>query len=68
MGTHRDSLFEVVLRGYGGTVALMLELMLRLSSLPDHATVSSNRSAKSVRVVRYGRALRAIKELLAKSG
>ena len=46
----------------------MLELMSCFSSLTDHAPLSSYRSGKSVRVVRYGRALRAIKELMAKSG
>ena len=46
----------------------MLELMSCFSSLPDHAPLSSYRSDKSVRVVRYGRILRAIKELMAKSG
>ena len=39
-----------------------------LPSLPDHAPVSSYRCGKSVRVVRYGRALRAIKELVARFG
>ena len=53
----------------GGTVALMLvELMSCFPSLPDHAPLSSYRSGKSVRVVRCGRAIRAIKELVAKSG
>ena len=37
-------------------------------SLPDHAPVPSYRCGKSVRVVRYARALRVIKELVAKSG
>ena len=39
-----------------------------LSSLPDHTPFPSYRSGKSVRVVRYGRALRATKELIVKSG
>ena len=52
----------------GGAVALMLELMSCFPGLPDHAPLSSYRCGKSVRVVRYGRALRAIKELVAKSG
>ena len=51
-----------------GAVALMLELMSCVSSLPDHAPLSSYRCGKSLRVVRYGRTLRAIKELVAKSG
>ena len=37
-------------------------------SLPDHASLSWYRSGKFVRVVRYGCALWAIKELVAKSG
>ena len=55
-------------RENGGAVALMLELMACFPSLPDHAPLSSYRSGKSVRVVRYGRALRTTKELVAKSG
>ena len=51
----------------GGAVALMLELMSCFSSLPDHASFSSYRYGKSVGVMRYGRALRAIKEVVAKS-
>ena len=46
----------------------MLELMSSFLSLPDHAPLSSYRCGKSVRVVRYGRALGAIKGLVAKSG
>ena len=46
----------------------MLELMSCFSSLPHHAPLSSYRSAKSVSVGRYGRALRAITELMARSG
>ena len=42
--------------------------MSRYCSLPEHAPIASYRSGKSVRVLRYGRALRAIKELMAKSG
>ena len=37
-----------------GAVALMLELMSCFPSLPDYAPLSSYRSVKSVRVVRYG--------------
>ena len=46
----------------------MLELMSCLPRFPDHAPLSSFRCGKAVRVVRYGRALRAIKEVVAKSG
>ena len=52
----------------GGAVALMLELMSCFPSLPGHAPLSSYRCDKSVRVVRYSPALRAIKQLVAKSG
>ena len=48
-------------RVYGNAVALVLELMSSFSSLPDHATLSSYSSGKSVRVVRYGRTLGAIR-------
>ena len=51
-----------------GTVALMLELMSCFPSLPDRAPLSSYRCGNSVSVVRYSRTLRAIKELVAKSG
>ena len=40
---------------------------MMLSSLPDHPPLSSYRSGKSVWVVRYGRALRGIKEIIVKS-
>ena len=53
-------------RAYGGAVALVLELMPCFSSLPDHASLSSYRSGKSVRVVRCDRALRAMTELMDK--
>ena len=52
---------------YDGAVDLMLELMACFSSLPDRSPLSSYRSGKSVRVIGYGRALRAIKEFVAKS-
>ena len=55
-------------RADGGAVALMLELMSCFPGLPDHAPLSSYRCGSSVRVVRYGRALRAVKEVVAKSG
>ena len=42
--------------------------MSRYCSLPEHAPLTLYRSGKSVRVLRCGRALRAIKELMAKSG
>ena len=64
--TDRGLRFEGVLLGIRG--ALTLEPMSYFSSFPDHAPLSSYRSDKSIRVVTYGRALRAIKELVAKSG
>ena len=42
--------------------------MSRYSSLHDHAPLALYRNGKSVRALRYGRSLRAIKELMAKSG
>ena len=68
MDADRGSRFDVVLQVYGGTVALLLESMSCFSSLPDHPPLSSYRSGKSVRVVTYGRTLRAIKESMTKSG
>ena len=48
-------------------VALMLELLSCSSSLSGSAPLSSSRCGVSLRVVTYGRELRAIKELVAKS-
>ena len=64
--TDRGLRFEGVLLGIRG--ALTLEPMSYFSSFPDHAPLSSYRSDKSIRVVTYGRALRAIKELVARFG
>ena len=55
-------------RADGDVVALMLELMSCVPDLPDRAPVASYRFGSSVRVVRYGRALRAVKEVVAESG
>ena len=55
-------------RADGGAVALMLELMSCCPGLLHHAPLASYRVGSSVRVVRYGRALRAVKEVVAKSG
>ena len=52
----------------GITVALMMDFMSCIPDLSDHAPLSPYRCGKSVKVVRYGRALEAIKELEAKSG
>ena len=48
-------------------VALIMDLMSCFSSLPENAPLSSNYTVKSVRMVRYGRTLRAIEELMTKS-
>ena len=42
--------------------------MPRYCSLPEHAPLTLRRNGKSERVLRNDRALRAIKELMAKSG
>ena len=52
----------------GSAVALMSALMPCFPGFPDHAPLSSCRCGKAVRVVSYGRAPRAIKEVVAKSG
>ena len=51
----------------GGVINLMLELGSCFPDLVAHAPRSSCRSGRSVRVVRYGRPLRDIKEFMAKS-
>ena len=45
------------LRVHGGAIAFTLEMMSCHSSYPDYAPVSTYRSGKPVRVVRYGRAI-----------
>lgn len=53
----------------GGAVALVLELMSCFSCVPEHAPLSAYRCGKAVRkAVRHGRAFRAIKQVVAKSG
>ena len=52
----------------GSAVALMSALMPCFPGFPDHAPLSSCRCGKAVRVVRYGRALRAVKEVVTRSG
>ena len=54
-------------RADGGAVALMLELTSCFPGLPDHAPLSSYQCGKAVRAFRYGRALRAVKEVVAES-
>ena len=55
-------------RADGGTVALMVELMPCHRSLPTSATLSSYNCGKSVRVLRYGHARRAFRDIVANAG
>ena len=66
-GTRRESRIEVARERRRRALALRLVLMSRVLSLPDHAPPASYRLGSSVRVVRYGRAHRAVKEIVAKS-
>ena len=66
-GTRRESRIKVAREGRRGAVALRLVLMSRVLSLPDHAPPASYRLGSCVRVVRYGRAHRAVQEIVAKS-
>ena len=53
-------------RADGGGVARMLELMSCFPDLCDHAPLASYRFGSFVRVMRYGRALRAVKDVVAR--
>ena len=55
-------------RADGGAVALMVELMSCHSSLPASAPFSSYNCGKSARVLRYGHALRAFRDIVANAG
>ena len=55
-------------RAGGGAVALMVELMSCHRSLPASAPLSSYNCGKSVRVLRYGHALRAFRDIVANAG
>ena len=55
-------------RAGGGTVALMVELVSCHRSLPTSAPLSSYNCGKSVRVLRYGHALRAFRDIVANAG
>ena len=55
-------------RAGGGAVTLMVELMSCHRSLPASAPLSSYSCGKSVRVLRYGHALRAFRDLVANAG
>ena len=55
-------------RAGGGAVALMVELMSCHRSLPASPPISSYNCGKSVRVLRYGHALRAFRDIAANAG
>lgn len=55
-------------RARGGAVALVVELLSCHATLPDSAPLASYRSGRAVRVARYSAALRAVREVVAKSG
>ena len=52
----------------GGAVALMVALLSCHAALPKHAPLSSYRAGKQVRAWGYGQALRALREVVEKSG
>ena len=49
-------------------MALMVELMACHATLPDDAPLSSYRIDREVKVLKYGQALRAFREIVTKSG
>ena len=55
-------------RADGGAVVLMVELMSCHRSLPASASLSSYNCGKSVRVLRYGHALRAFRDIVVNTG
>ena len=55
-------------RAGGGAVALMVVLMSCHRSLPASAPLSSYNCWKSIRVLRYGHALRAFRDIVANAG
>ena len=55
-------------RANGGAVAFMVELISCHTSLPASAPLSSYNCGKSVRVLRYGHALRAFRDIVANAG
>ena len=52
----------------GGAVALVVALLSCFAALPEHAPLSSYRSGRQVRVWGYRQALRALREIVEKSG
>ena len=54
-------------RADGGAVALIVELMSLHATLPDDAPLSSYRIGREVKVLKYGQALQAFREIAKKS-
>lgn len=52
----------------GGAVALMVALMSRYPTLPDHAPLSSYRDGRQVKVFKYGEGSKSWREIVSKSG
>ena len=52
----------------GGAVALIVELMSCNATLPDDAPLSSYRIGRQVKVLKYGQAPQACREIVKKSG
>ena len=55
-------------RADDGAVALMVELMSWHATLPDDAPLSLYRIGREVKVLKYGKALQAFREIVKKSG
>ena len=55
-------------RADGGAVALMVELLSFHPTLPDSVPLSSYRSGREVKVLKYDQALRALREIVESSG
>ena len=55
-------------RADGGAVALLVELLSCHATLPADAPLSSYRSGREVRVVKYSQALRAFREVVENAG
>ena len=66
-GTRQGSRIKVAREGRRWAVGLRLVLMSCFLSLHDHASLAAYWLGSSVIVVRYGRALRAVKEVVVKS-
>ena len=55
-------------RANGGAVALVLELMSCYATLPADAPLSSYRDDRGVKIWKYNETLRALREIVEKSG